>query len=70
VLVILHARVSRIPGVQAVAVLTTIAFVGVGSFAIISALRLVMKLRISSDAEVAGSISARAMNRSTVKTSR
>jgi len=45
---------AKLLGVQAVAVLATIAFVGVGSFAIISALRLVMKLRIPIDAEVAG----------------
>ena len=41
-------------GVQAVVVLATIAFAGVGSQVIISALRLVLKLRITTDAEVAG----------------
>ncbi len=41
-------------GVQAIAVLATIAFVGVGSFAIVTALRMVMTLRIPVDAEIAG----------------
>ena len=41
-------------GVQAIAVLATIAFAGIGSFAIVSALRMVMTLRIPVDAEIAG----------------
>ncbi len=41
-------------GVQAVAVLATIAFAGIGTLGIASALRLVMPLRIPVDAEVAG----------------
>lgn len=41
-------------GVQAIAVLATIAFVSVGSFAIVTALKMVMSLRIPVDAEVAG----------------
>jgi len=53
VVVTLPTRVSPILGVQAVAVLATIAFVGVGSYLIISALRLEMKLRMTIDAEVA-----------------
>jgi len=41
-------------GIQAIAVLATMAFVGVGSFAIISALKVVMSIRVPLDAEVTG----------------
>lgn len=39
---------------QAIAALATIAFPGIGSFALASALRLMMTIRIPVDAEIAG----------------
>ena len=41
-------------GGQAIAVLAMVAFAGIGSFAIVRALRLVISLRIPVDAEIAG----------------